>query len=315
MPGTSQDIHADVLAEAVGHQALVVEGIAALVQADHARIDQLIEVVNVLVDAHEARGLPAAPAAPPDLGGPAIAWDGEVGAPAPTMAGEVFDLVPHAPGLERLLPLFDARDPWQMSFGERTGLVAILDAVAPALAVEIGTCEGASLRRIAPRSEEVHSFDVFTPDPAIVAEATNATFHTGDSHVTLAPFLRDLADAGRNVDFALVDGDHTAEGARRDTLDLLESDAVGRTVILLHDTFNPEVRRGLEAVDYDAFAKVLHVELDWIPGHTFRGGRLDGESWGGLGLVVCDAGHPRAPGRSSRQGLYAPSAPRPGRVP
>ena len=33
--------------------------------------------------------------------------------------------------------------------------------------------------------------------------------HTGDSHVLLPAFLERLAEAGRTVDFALVDGDHT----------------------------------------------------------------------------------------------------------
>ena len=51
----------------------------------------------------------------------------------------------------------------------------------------------------------------------------NVTLHTGDSHELLPPFLAELAEQGRNVDFVIVDGDHSSEGVRRDLEDLLNS--------------------------------------------------------------------------------------------
>ena len=48
--------------------------------------------------------------------------------------------------------------------------------------------------------------------------------------------LGELADAGRNVDFVLVDGDHSTEGVARDVVDLLGVAVRRHTIILLHDT-------------------------------------------------------------------------------
>src|SRR5438067_2063584 len=91
---------------------------------------------------------------------------------------------------------------WQMSPGERAAVEGILGELRPALAIEIGTAEGAGLRRIAAHAGEVHSFDLEQPS---LEPPANAVLHTGDSHHLLPAFLAELAAAGRNVDFALVD--------------------------------------------------------------------------------------------------------------
>ena len=142
---------------------------------------------------------------------------------------------------------------WQMSFGERAGLEGILSQLRPKLAIEIGTAEGGSLARIAAHSEEVHSFDLVPPaDEA--RGLGNVTFHTGDSHALLPKLL-----ARWNVDFVLVDGDHSAEGVHQDMRDLLDSPATAQTVILAHDTANPAVREGLDRVRYAAYPMVVLV--------------------------------------------------------
>jgi hypothetical protein len=190
-----------------------------------------------------------------------------------------------------------------MSYGERAALEGLLCQLQPELAIEIGTAEGGSLARIAAHSEEVHSFDLVEPDPA-VRELPNVTFHTGDSHVLLPELLARLSEDGRNVDFALVDGDHSAEGVRQDAFDLLDSRATARTMIVLHDTMNETVRAGLERVPWEAYPKVAYVELDFVAGYMFRDPTLLHELWGGLGLVVTDSarGAYFAPG--VRQGRY-----------
>jgi hypothetical protein len=177
---------------------------------------------------------------------------------------------------------------WQMSFGERAALEGVLSQLQPQLAIEIGTAEGGSLARVAAHSAEVHSFDLVEPRPA-ASELSNVTFHTGDSHKLLPELLASLAEANRNVDFVLVDGDHSAEGVRQDVEDLLASPAIGRTIILLHDTMNEAVRAGLESVRYETYPKVAYVELDLVAGYMFREPSLLHELWGGLGLVVVDS--------------------------
>jgi hypothetical protein len=107
--------------------------------------------------------------------------------------------------------------------------------------------------------------------------------------VTLAA----LAADGRNVDFALVDGGHSPVGVRRDVEHLLDSPAVANTLILIHDTSNDRVREELDAIRFAAWPKVELVELDLVAGYLVREERIRHELWGGLGLVMVDAGRPR----------------------
>ncbi|MHB1536959.1 MAG: methyltransferase domain-containing protein [Acidimicrobiales bacterium] len=183
------------------------------------------------------------------------------------------------------LPML-ASVPWQMSHGERAALEGILAQLQPRLAIEIGTAQGGSLGRIAAYSDEVHSFDLVRPEE--VPNFESVTFHTGDSHRLLPETLAQFADAGRSVDFVLVDGDHTADGVRRDLEDLLMSEAVRRTLIVLHDTMNDVVRDGIEAADLEGNPKVALVDLDFVPGHLSRRGPYRLQFWGGLGVVVVD---------------------------
>lgn len=176
---------------------------------------------------------------------------------------------------------------WQMSFGERAAIEGVVAQLQPRLALEIGTAEGGSLRRIAAHSQKTISFDLVEPRPD-VRELPNVELRTGDSHELLPRELKRLAESGESVDFVLVDGDHSADGAQRDMEDLLASEAVGTCVILAHDTLNQEVRSGLERVPYGDFQKVSFVDLDFVGGYVPAEPPLRGECWGGLCLVIVD---------------------------
>lgn len=197
------------------------------------------------------------------------------------------------------LSIFES-DTWQMSFGERAALEGLLAQLEPRLTIEIGTAQGGSLARIAAHSETVHAIDLVEP-PAAVRALPNVEFHLGDSHLLLPRLLLRLERESRSVDFALVDGDHSAEGVRRDLLDLLESPAVANAVLLIHDTMNPEVRRGVEDVPFERYAKVAYVDLEFVPGYFVREPPFANELWGGLGLVVVETPQRRSCGESIRQ--------------
>jgi hypothetical protein len=122
--------------------------------------------------------------------------------------------------------------------------------------------------------------------------------------VLLGQTLAEIARNDRRVDFALVDGDHSPEGVKRDIEDLLSADAVADTVILVHDTMNELVRSGLERVAYEDYPAVAYVELDFVAGHMFREPSLRDELWGGLGLIVVESERLRPPGQSPRQVRY-----------
>lgn len=207
--------------------------------------------------------------------------------------------------MSALLEIFE--DPvWQMSLGERAAVEGVLAQLKPALAIEIGTAEGAALRRIAAHAREVHSFDLAPPS---VEQPANVVLHTGDSHELLPAFLAELAEQGRSVEFVIVDGDHTPEGVRRDIEDLLDSPTLRRTVILIHDTANERVRAGLDAVHFAAWPKVTSVDLDWVPGRMFDEPGVRNELWYGLGAVLIDDSElPHASGPVYEQ-RYHPSAP------
>ena len=107
----------------------------------------------------------------------------------------------------------------------------------------------------------------------------------------------------------MVDGDHSPEGVRRDLEDLLDSRAVARPIILIHDVANERVRQGVDAVRFAAWPKVAHVELDWIPGQLFAEPALRNELWYGLGLVIVDSSRLAYLNGSVYEQRYHPAAP------
>jgi hypothetical protein len=173
-----------------------------------------------------------------------------------------------------------------MAPGERAALEGVLAMVRPSLSIEIGTCKGGSLGPISAYSDAVHTFDLERQPEVSVERFPNVTFHVGDSHDLLPEVLELLAADGRTVDFAFVDGDHTAAGVQRDVEDILSSPAAALTVIVIHDTLNARVRAGLEEVDYEAFERVRIVDLDFVPGRVAREGPQANELWYGLGIVA-----------------------------
>jgi hypothetical protein len=184
-----------------------------------------------------------------------------------------------------------AADPqWQMHYGERFALEGILATLKPKLSIEIGRAEGGSLRRISAHSGHVHSFDLVPEPDDLRVAVDNVTFHTGDSSVQVPELLAELAAAGETVDFALVDGDHTAEGVKRDALALLASPACRNTTIVFHDAANDDVRRGLDEVGFAAHPNVALAMLDFVPGFLVEKGVYAMQIWNGLGVVVLDDG-------------------------
>src|SRR5690348_1777819 len=90
---------------------------------------------------------------------------------------------------------------WQMWLGERFAFEGLLSQLRPKLAIETGTAQGGSLRRIAAYAEEVHCFDVDESVRELSTEISEATFHVGDSRVLLPQVLEELERERRQVDF------------------------------------------------------------------------------------------------------------------
>lgn len=198
-------------------------------------------------------------------------------------------IAPHRPAPHTLAPVFEsplfASETWQMSFGERAAVEGVVAQLRPGLALEIGTAQGGSLDRIAANSGEVHTIDLEPPGDGL---PENVTAHAGDSREVVPELLERFAAEGRNVDFVLIDGDHSSEGACADLENLLASPAIRRTAILMHDTMFPPTRRGLEAALRPEREGLVYYDLDFVCGMVGRRPDIAGEPWGGLGLVVVD---------------------------
>jgi hypothetical protein len=180
---------------------------------------------------------------------------------------------------------------WMMQLGERFAFEGLLSQLRPRVAVEIGTWEGGSLRRIAAHAGHVHAFDIDERAVPHAEALPNVTLHLGDSAVEVPRVLATLEAAGESVDFALVDGLHTYEAAAADARALLASPACAEAAIVFHDAAHAEVRRALDDLGLDGDERVALYLPDFVPGYVVLGGEeidaeIRGRSFNGLGLVV-----------------------------
>jgi hypothetical protein len=176
---------------------------------------------------------------------------------------------------------------WAMEYAERFALIGLLEHLRPPVAIEIGTHLGGSLGVIAAFAGRAYSLDI---DPGCAerlrAKHPNVEFVTGSSRVTLRPLIERLDRERAGLGFVLIDGDHSEAGARADAEDVLRFRPTRPLYVLLHDSFNPDVRRGIRSIDWQASPFVHLVEVDFIPGTSFDRTAPPGQMWGGLALAV-----------------------------
>ena len=184
--------------------------------------------------------------------------------------------------------LFGAYLPeWQMAEAERCALIMLLNERRPACAIEIGTAQGGSLSALARFSEKVYSLDV---NPAcreqLGPKFSNAEFITGKSQKTLPPLLDQLQQANGGLGLVLIDGAHSRDGVRQDIENLLHFRPTQLLYIVMHDSFNPECRRGILEAGWSKSPYVHFVELDFVPGILQSHPDRYREMWGGLALAI-----------------------------
>ena len=181
----------------------------------------------------------------------------------------------------------DSSIDWQMEPGEQAALVAMLAGLRPQLAIEIGSRYGGSLQVLSRYAERVISLDI---DPTcherLGPRFQNAEFITGDSSQTFRPLLRQLELDKVSLGFILIDGDHSARGVQRDIECLLKYQPLCPLFVVMHDSFNPNVRHGIRDARWSESRFVHSVELDYIPGILASGGEENREMWGGFALAI-----------------------------
>jgi hypothetical protein len=173
-----------------------------------------------------------------------------------------------------------------MNNSERLALTTLLSRHIPQCSIEIGTYKGGSLSLISQFSKMVFSIDI---DPTLSEKFgffKNVTFLTGFSKVSLPLLLKSLDFEKIPVDFILIDGDHSSEGVRNDLNMVLSNIPKKPLFIMMHDSFNPECRRGMLEADWNKCPYVQWVDLDFVPGRVIENGSAsEGEMWGGLALA------------------------------
>ncbi len=179
---------------------------------------------------------------------------------------------------------------WQMTRCERLIMVQILKSLTPSLAIEIGTHKGGSLQVIADYSDRVLSLDLDAElKNTLGSRFPNVEFISGDSRETLPAIIDDLNTKQQSPEFVLVDGDHSETGVRSDVNLILQIQPRQPMVILMHDSFNPNCRRGMLTAAWEACPFVQSVDIDFIPG-LYAASSYDtaeaGSMWSGLGCAI-----------------------------
>lgn len=185
---------------------------------------------------------------------------------------------------------------WAMTFAEKCALVTILSHRRPEVSIEIGTLEGGSLAILAHHSRRVISID---PNPEVQRKLAprfpNVDFITADSREALPGVLAGLQEEGAELGFVLVDGDHSAEGVTADIAAVLRYRPGAPLWLLMHDSFNPDCRRGMKAIDWSAHPHVHWLNYDFIPGFLSCIPGWEDQMWCGFALAFLDAGERTGP--------------------
>lgn len=201
----------------------------------------------------------------------------------------VFDVTPFFDQIDLTSLEVIRQAPAWMTRGERLLLFALIFGLRPARYLEIGTFQGGSALIVAASMDASGSHGrivCIDPKPEIKPEDWKRIEHRGTLLQARSPEI--LAHAvqvvGGMIDFALIDGDHTAAGVTRDAEGVLPFLAQGG-YLLFHDAYFPQVGRAL-----DDFAKrnpeqiidlgclTREVTLHTLPSS-------DIVTWGGLRLM------------------------------
>lgn len=160
-----------------------------------------------------------------------------------------------------------SHDDWMMTDAERCTLITVLRERQPECAIEVGSYKGGSLGILAKYCKKVYSLDV---DPALrdarSQEFPNVEFIIGNSRQTLPMLIDKIQRTNESLGFVLIDADHSEQGVRSDINHLLRYKPNCPLYILLHDSFNPDCRRGMLTADWSLNPHVHLVEADFVVG-------------------------------------------------
>ncbi len=177
--------------------------------------------------------------------------------------------------------------PWLMSHAERSALLHLLELTRPSAAIEVGTCHGGCLEQIRRRADFVYSIDI---NPEVAAKLApgmpNVDFLTGDSKEMIGCALDKCMQRNQHLGFALIDGDHSYAAVQNDIHALLAYRPKRPLWVLMHDSGNPECRRGIAEARWSGNPHVHMVDLDFVTGGISEDIEFERQIWGGLGIAL-----------------------------
>jgi len=180
---------------------------------------------------------------------------------------------------------------WQMSRAEKYTLIGLLQELKPDVAIEIGTYQGGSLQVISAYSKNVFSIDISkAPGEFLSGKFSNVAFVVGDSSRCLIDIFEKIKTENRRLDFILVDGDHTRKGVYKDLEAIFSYPHTNPITLLMHDSFNPECRKGIRDFLKKHPEHIAYAELDYVTGSYWHNDTYR-EMWGGLAMVKMDPHH------------------------
>jgi len=165
---------------------------------------------------------------------------------------------------------------WRMREAERLSLLGFLSILQPVTVLEIGVYKGGCTEWLCRFSRQVFAVDI---EDRMSEKPANCTFFK----MTSDKFFEE--HAGLLFDCIIIDGEHTAQACRRDTINSIRHG----TVILLHDTFNNDCRAGYKQAiqEEQERHKLKYVDLDFLPTGRIRSEpEFSNQKWDGMGIIL-----------------------------
>lgn len=177
---------------------------------------------------------------------------------------------------------------WQMSDSERMAFTGLLSRWRPKTYFEIGTYHGGSALLASEFAQWVVTIDIDPTAGERFEKPANVTFFAGRSQEVVPGLLDELASRDLYPDFVLIDGEHSTDGVRRDLEFFLTRRPPRPLLVVFHDSFNPECRRGIAEAAWLRCPWFRQLDLDFVPGRIVEGegDRFQGQMWGGLAVAL-----------------------------
>lgn len=176
-------------------------------------------------------------------------------------------------------------DTWKMNQAEKIFIFYFLEKIKPEISIEIGTRYGGSLKPISSHSQKVFSFDIYH-GAVNKTDFSNVEFITGNSRETVPKTITELNHSEKNLEFVLIDGDHSKNGVKSDIENILRYEPKKPLYILIHDSFNPVCRSGILEANWNGSPYVHFVDIDFLHGTMYEKEIFGSQMWQGFTFAL-----------------------------